>query len=66
VTARPDSETVRPMIALDPLMTATRRAPNSNRSRPASRSGAPVRFSRRADQGSGSTSLHAATATSNF
>jgi hypothetical protein len=34
------------MIALDRLMTR-RAAPNSNRSRPAPRYGAPVRFSRR-------------------
>jgi hypothetical protein len=32
VTARPGSDTMRPMIALDPLMTAARRAPKSNRS----------------------------------
>jgi hypothetical protein len=66
VTALPDSQTVRPMTALDRPMTAARRAPKSNRSRPASCYGAPVRFSRRAGHGSSSTNTHAATAAPNF
>jgi hypothetical protein len=54
------------MIALDRPMTAARRSPKSNRSRPASCYGAPVRFSRRAGHGSSSMSMHAATAAPNF
>ena len=66
VTALPDSEIVRPMIALDRLMTAARRSPRSNRSRPASCHGAPVRFSRRADHGPSSRGMHAAAAAPDF